>query len=139
MDMQRRVAVRFVSGSHGHVVTVLNVEIFSRPFTVHRVMRHYDSGNTVIRREIQLLGYDDPTQHIQANPNRMFHESRNSQKFVHCVENGTTSKVMVEWSNTHAGDDKEGYVSEGAGALYITFRYRCDAYPSNGKWLFYVI
>ena len=137
VDMQRRVAVRFISGSHGHIIMVLNIEIFPRPFTVHRVMRHYDSGNTVIRREIQLLGYDDPTQHIQSNPNQLFHESPNNQKFVHCVENGTTSKVMVEWSNTRP-TDKEGYISEGGNSLYITFRYRCDSYPSSGKLYVYI-
>jgi len=140
--MQRSIEIKFISGSHGHVVSILNCNVFPRPFIVNRVMRHYEAGNSILKRQIQLLGYDDPST-VHSNSSGADHKhmpksrsgSGKLSKFVHCVENGFTSRVVVEWNQASNGSDADdGYVCNSNTLLNIVFRYRCDGYPSVGSF-----
>lgn len=125
----RVVEVRVISGSHGHVVAVLRVNICPRPFIVDRTLRFYEPENSVMKRRIQLTGYNTAAMYPG--------ETAASSKYVHCVEEqsaGTksdTSRVVVEWGPAE-------HASGGPGsALDLIIRYRCSAFPSAGS--FYIL
>jgi hypothetical protein len=111
-----------LSGSHGHVLSVLNVSVFPRPFEIHRALRFYEPANSLVKRQIQLYGSgeSDPRHTLKIN----------TSKFVHCVECGAQNRVVVDWMTGYGTE--EGY-SESA-MLTISFRYRCDGYPSIGNF-----
>jgi Ca2+-binding EF-hand superfamily protein len=111
---KRIVQVRFISGTHGHVVTCLKAAVCPRPYTVNRTIRFFEQENSIMKRRIQLNGYDSS----MLVPG----ESIAAQKFVHCVDGGLAqNKVVLDWGP-----------SETSGALDMLFRYRCGVFPTSG-------
>jgi hypothetical protein len=142
--------VRFISGSHGHVVAVLRVHIFPRPFSVTRNVMFYEPENTVMKRRIQLKG----NRTIGMFPG----DSEMISKYIHCVEvsnvsansvidnsrsggnredgsGGVGSQVLVEWAPSTS--DATGRGQSSSGSLDLIIRYRCVSYPSVG--IFYIL
>lgn len=147
--MVNTIAVRVLSCSHGHVISILRVVVHPRPFIIHRVIRCYEFEHAVAKRHVKLLG------------NRHSHEYNNSGNgeqrfFVHCVETYNdhdtshsrgeqqqqSSRVAVEWGDRlmsahpelQQSHDEEG---GGGGAMTIVemmLRYRCGPAPSSGSF-----
>jgi len=122
-EPSRSAEVRIISGSHGHVVSVLKVLVCPRPFVVHRTIRFFEPENSIMKRRIQLVDYS-----IGGN---MFpsESSSSASKYVHCVEsddhNGQ-SNVVIEWGPSDSGT-----------SLDMLLRYRCGSFPDTGS--FYLI
>lgn len=128
----RVVDVRIISGSHGHVISVIKVHIHPRPFTVNRNITFYEPENTVMKRRIRLTGQHDRRSQVPGMYNA-------ASKYVHCVETATGghghmlgadgggNQVLVEW----------GESDEGLGNLDLIVRYRCLEFPHVGS--FYII
>jgi hypothetical protein len=119
---KRTIDVRIISGSHGHVVSVLKVQVCPKPFVVNRTLRFFEQENSIMKRRICRTGVSQ-----SLYPGESVAES----KFVHCVDAGSSeNKVVVEWgpssSSGAAGD-----------SLDILLRYRCMGYPSTGS--FYIL
>ena len=118
----RTAEVRIISGSHGHVTSVLKVLVHPRPFAVHRTLRFFEPENSIMKRRIQLIdlgvGSTFPG------------ESSASSKYVHCVESDDVSNgqsnVVIEWGPSDNGT-----------SLDMLLRYRCGAFPDVGS--FYLI
>lgn len=120
----RMIEVKMISGTHGHVVSVLRVSICPRPYVVDRTIRFFEPENCVMRRRIRLVGGFRES----AFPG----EFSLSSKYVHCVEgnyadqnqssNGT-SKVVVEFGP-----------SNNNGELDLFIRYKCGTFPSVGDF-----
>ena len=109
----RTAEVRIISGSHGHVVSIIKVQIFPRPFSVDRTLYFYGVENSTMKKRINLLtskGYESPS------------------KFIHCVENGNENRVVVE---------HESMVNNNNDTTEITVKYRCPSFPGTGS--FYVL
>jgi hypothetical protein len=128
-ESQRVIDIRVISGSHGHVVAVLKVHICPRPYVVDRCIRFYEPENSIMKRRIQLTGYNQLT---------LFPgETAASMKYIHCVETttdnidsegGGNSKVLVEWGASQSGQQE---------ALDMIIRYRCSSFPHVGS--FYIL
>eukprot|EP01038_Epipyxis_sp_PR26KG_P004534 gene4534-6404_t len=132
-EPKRIIPVKIVSGSHGHIISILKVHLCPRSFVLHRTFRFVETENNVAKRRIQIAGHQDM---------RLFPgEFTAAAKYIHCVEsngidnnnsnnnnNGPNgSRVVVEW-----GASSENF--EGLGALDILIRYRCGAFPSIGSF-----
>jgi hypothetical protein len=143
-EAHRVVEVKVVSGTHGHIVSILKVLVCPRPFVLHRTLRFQEPENSIMKRRIQILGHE--------NMNMFPGEYTNASKYVHCVEGGSPapdtvgvgapagpaglaaagagaeqSRVVVEW-----GPASEHF--SGTGALDLLVRYRCGAFPSTGTF-----
>lgn len=128
----RNINIKIISGTHGHVVANLLLEICPLPFIVDRVFRFFEPENSIMKRRLRLVGCDD----IKLYPG----EAVMSSKYVHCVENGaqTDCRVVVEWGPSGAGAASDGNgVDAAPGGLDIMLRYRCSNFPSAGD--FYVL
>jgi Ca2+-binding EF-hand superfamily protein len=118
---KRTVEVRIISGSHGHVVSVLKVEICPKPFVVSRTLRFFEQENSIMKRRIRIAGGNGST-----FPGATLADS----KYVHCVDSSSTSsKVVVEWGPAGGGSHSDG--------MDLLLRYRCMGYPSTGN--FYIL
>jgi len=51
----RTIEVKMISGTHGHVVSVLRVAVCPRPFVVDRTLRFFEPENCVMRRRVRLV------------------------------------------------------------------------------------
>eukprot|EP00611_Tribonema_gayanum_P032179 TRINITY_DN9484_c0_g2_i2.p1 TRINITY_DN9484_c0_g2~~TRINITY_DN9484_c0_g2_i2.p1 ORF type:complete len:1104 (-),score=383.63 TRINITY_DN9484_c0_g2_i2:2312-5308(-) len=51
----RSLMVTFISASHGHIVSAIQVHAYRRPFPVHRTFRFYQPEGEVLKRSIRLL------------------------------------------------------------------------------------
>lgn len=145
----RSVTIKVISGSHGHVINVLNVDIYPRPCVINRVLRYYEPGNTLLKRQIQLLGHEDvayvggdyysngPGAGSGATNRAGYNSSKHANtKYVHCVETNGNNRVVIEW-NCHPCDE-DGYSSTNCNSiLSIMLRYRCGSYPAIGS--FYIL
>eukprot|EP01041_Mallomonas_annulata_P001319 gene1319-2541_t len=123
-EPHRVVEIKVISATHGHVIAVIKVEICPRSFVLQRVMRFYEAENSIMKRRIQLLGYDNVADFVPG-------ESIASTKYVHCVETnvgtkGVDSRVVVEWGPTAGPGD--------ANAMDILLRYRCPSFPGGGDF-----
>lgn len=122
---RRTAEVKIISSSHGHVVSVLKVLIFPRPFVLHRTLRFFEPENAIMKRRILLVGHEN----MSIYPG----EFTAASKYIHCVENSLTpdggdqSRVVVEW-----GPSSEHFT--GLGSLDILIRYRCASFPSFGSF-----
>ena len=123
-SVSRVVEVKIVSGTHGHVVAVIRVEICPRPFILDRVLRFYEPENSIMKRRIQLVGYGGVS---EVMPGDVVAAS----KYVHCVENNAAgssdNRVVVEWGPSIGPDG-------GACALDLLLRYRCPSFPEGGDF-----
>lgn len=133
----RCVEVKIISGTHGHVVASLVIEVCPLPGVVDRVFRFFEPENSVMKRRLKLVNCND----VKIFPG----EAVMSSKYVHCVENGaqTDCRVVVEWGPSGAGAavDKErpfgGGIDAAPAGLDIILRYRCSSFPNAGD--FYVL
>jgi len=130
-EPRKVIEVRFISGTHGHIISILKVFICPRPFILHRTLRFQEPENSIMKRRIQIVGHEN----MSIYPG----EFTNNSKFIHCVErtivNTTSSlhnqedvvqsRVVVEWGPTN-----EDFI--GSGALDVMLRYRCGAFPFTG-------
>lgn len=131
----RIIDVRIISGSHGHVIAALRVQIHPRPFSVTRHLVFYEPENSIMKRRIQIKGNTT----MAMFPNDRVYAS----KYIHCVElsdsNSTIEKgsgqVLVEWGPSESDLSGQGYT--GAGSLDVIIRYRCLSFPSYGS--FYIL
>ncbi|CAM9334375.1 unnamed protein product, partial [Phaeothamnion confervicola] len=57
---ERFTIVSFISASHGHIVSMLQVHVHRRPFGVDRTFRFYQPEGEILKRCIQLLPYPAP-------------------------------------------------------------------------------
>ena len=134
MESIRKIEVKVISGSHGHVVANLCVEVCPLPYIVDRVFRYFEPENSVLKRRLRLVGSDDA---------KLFPgEPVMSSKYVHCVENGeqADSRVVVEWGPTGSGADmdKDRGLAGGPSGLDVLLRYRCSGFPSAGDFFILV-
>ena len=142
---QRSVEVKVVSGTHGHIVSILKVLVCPRPFVLNRTLRFQEPENSIMKRRVQIVGHEDCSMYPG--------EYSNAAKYVHCVEGGVPmaatpaaathgdatslaaenskreqqSRVVVEW-----GPSSEQF--SGMGALDLLIRYRCGPFPSTGTF-----
>jgi len=123
----RTVEVRVISGTHGHVVSVLRLLVCPRAFVVHRTLRFFEPENSIMKRRIQLVDYGVGSLFPE--------ESTAASKFVHCVESDSDgnampgqSNVVIEWGPS---------TSTTGAALDMLLRYRCGSFPNTGS--FYLI
>jgi hypothetical protein len=127
-EPRKVVEVKFISGTHGHVISILKVLVCPRPFILHRILRFQEPENSIMKRRIQIVGHEN----MSIYPG----EFTNNSKFIHCVERtiGASlnnqeelqSRVVVEWGPTN----EDFFV--GSGALDVMMRYRCGAFPFTG-------
>lgn len=127
-EPRKVVEVKFISGTHGHVISILKVLVCPRPFILHRTLRFQEPENSIMKRRIQIVGHEN----MSIYPG----EFTNNSKFIHCVERtiGASlnnqeelqSRVVVEWGPTN----EDFFV--GSGALDVMMRYRCGAFPFTG-------
>ena len=118
-EPSRTAEVRVISGSHGHVVSVLKVLVCPRPFAVHRTLRFFEPENSIMKRRIQLVDYG-------IGGNMFPGESSSVSKYVHCVESDDISgqsNVVIEWGPSTNGT-----------SLDMLLRYRCGAFPNTGSF-----
>ena len=109
----RTAEIRIISGSRGHVVSIIKVKIFPRPFAINRTLHFYGEENSTLQKRINLLtskGYESPS------------------KYIHCVENGNENKVVLEYENLICNNND---------TTEITVKYRCARFPAIGS--FYVL
>lgn len=123
-DSLRTVEVKVISGTHGHIISILKVLICPRPFILNRTIRFQEPENSIMKRRIQIVGHEN----MSLYPGEYSHGS----KYIHCVEGtgGSTeeqSRVVVEW-----GPATEHFT--GHGALDLLIRYRCGAFPFTGTF-----
>lgn len=131
----RIIDVRVISGSHGHVVAALRVQVNPRPFSVTRHLVFYEPENSIMKRRIQIKGNTT----MAMFPNDKIYAS----KYIHCVEvndsNNVIEKgngqVLVEWGPSESDLTGQGFT--GAGSLDVIIRYRCLNFPSFGS--FYIL
>jgi hypothetical protein len=131
-EPDRFVEVRIISGTHGHVVANLHLDVYHKPFIINRVFRFFEPDNTVMKRRIRLVSSSSVT---------MFPgEVVMSSKYVHCVENGPSNdcRVVIEWGPTGSGadatDPRGNGVMTGQSSLDIMMRYRCSNFPGSGDF-----
>ena len=119
----RTIILRIVSGTHGHVCSVLRIAVCPRPFVLNRVLRFFEPESSIMKRRIKLLeGNSNKGSRLGA-----MGKFATSSKFVHCIENESfdgDSRVMIEW-----GDKVSA--SEG---LELLVRYRCGVFPEVGTF-----
>lgn len=147
-EPQRTCEVKVLSGTHGHIVSILKIQVCPRPFVLNRTLRFQEPENSIMKRRIQIVGHEN----MSLYPG----EYSTASKYVHCVEGGVPmagtagvaaagqntgivsvageeasrepqSRVVVEW-----GPSSEHF--SGAGALDLLIRYRCGAFPSTGTF-----
>lgn len=109
--------VRVISGTYGHVVSLIKVNVFPQRLVVHRVLRYFEAEQSVMKKTIRLLR--------RANA-----DGQVSEKFVRCVERmdeNFQNRVALEWDTSNRMDS----------SCSITIRYKCPTYPSEG--IFYVL
>lgn len=145
---QRTVEVKVISGTHGHLVSILRVQVCPRPFVLNRTLRFQEVENSIMKRRIQIVGHENMAMYPGEYPV--------PNKYVHCVEGGvplpgaagvhgagtgivqvagedgtgnreTQSRVVVEW-----GPSSEQF--SGVGALDLLIRYRCGPFPTTGTF-----
>lgn len=121
-DPRRVLEVRCISGTHGHIISVLRVNVCPRPNVTHRTLRFFEPEKSLMRRRIHLMPSGSSQAHIQAH-------MRGVQKYVHCVEGDGNmltegeSRVVVEWAQSGAYSSLELFV-----------RYKCGDFPSVGSF-----
>lgn len=132
VECTRTAAVKIISGTHGHVITTIQVDICPRPFVVHRTLRFLACANSIMKRRIQLVAGNRGNTYSDGDDVEGFYEDAgNSEgKFVHCVESGMQSRVVVEWGAPGSNSDAQPT----HGNTDILFRYRTAEYPSAGSF-----
>lgn len=126
-DVHRIVNVKFISGSHGHLISILKVQIHPRPLILNRVIRFYESENSIMKRRIQLIGHPNDGHYESLTP---------ATKYVHCVEGtdgsgSAQNRVVIEWGPSGGENDL-------IGNLDILLRYRCGSFPFHGSFFILV-
>lgn len=135
IDPTRSIEVKIISGTHGHVVANLRVEICPMAGAVDRVFRFFEPENSISKKRIRLVGCNDVTMYPG--------EPMMSSKYVHCVENGVQNenRVVVEWGPSGVGADIDTPGARGVGlgpaGLDILMRYKCSGFPHAGD--FYIV
>ena len=123
---KRTVEVRIISGSHGHVVSVLKVQVHPRPYIVNSTFRFFEQENTIMKRRIRLKDLSSYAALGRGGG------SGASSKFIHCVDGQVDNKVVVEWGPSNSGSNFD------SDALDVLLRYRCMGYPSSGSFFILV-
>jgi len=126
---ERSIDVKIISATHGHIVSVLNVQLHPRPFIINRVLRFQEYENSIAKRRIQLIGIPNN------DSSYLVRTSHSDLKFVHCVENtrnqSQMSRVAVEWGSDQYDD------TELLHSLNLLIRYRCM--EATGMGMFYLL
>ena len=104
---KRVVEVRVLSGSFGHVVSVVKVNVFPRPPSVNRMLHFFDAENTTVKKRLEFTGLKSEDSLIS--------------KYFHCVEVGTVNKVTVDFDND----------SDNLQHANVLLRYRIPEYPET--------
>jgi hypothetical protein len=121
--------VSVVSGSRGHAVGIVHVQIFPQAFCVNRTLRYLEVENSMMKRRIQFVDSSHGASHSSAAFGHAPTEQRPS-KFIHCVDHDGRSaqnNLVVEWApQTHSASN-----------LDIVLRYRCGTFPAYGS--FYIM
>jgi nephrocystin-4 len=128
---ERSILVSFISASHGHIVSAMQVNVHRRAFPVHRTFRFYQAEGEVLKRCIQMLPYDAPPLIGKPTPAAA---STGSDKFVHCVEEcaggRSGTNVVVEWRRRPQSRHQTS-------AQELLLKYRVGAFPLAGE--FYIL
>ena len=125
-DGEDTVTINFVSASHGHVVSVLEVHIHPRPPIVHRTLRFMQAEDSIVKRCVRLLpggGMVDAT-HVAGAMGPAHIPGAKGRKYVHLVDHG--GRVVVEWRES----------TDGAQEILIKY-WKLGAFPSMGD--FYIL
>lgn len=125
-SMERNIEVKIISGTHGHIVSVLRVIVNPMPFVLNRTVRYFEPENSLMKRRIRLVGYE------------RLSSSADLSRYVHCVQTdsndssasseGSPSRVVIEWCNSSNSRDL------GVESLDLILRYRCKSFPSIGSF-----
>ena len=129
--VQRSITVKAISASHGHIIAVLNLNIYPRPFVTHRTIRYYETESSIAKRRVKAIAYDTPGSSFPV-------DSSANVKYIHCVEYTTPTtgggaagvggaggaglnrnNVVVEWRESSSA------VTE------FLVRYRCGMFPQS--------
>ncbi|KAG5181621.1 hypothetical protein JKP88DRAFT_349186 [Tribonema minus] len=139
----RSLMVTFISASHGHIVSAIQVHAYRRPFPVHRTFRFYQPEGEVLKRSIRLLpsagwGLLPPSEASGVSGAA----DDPAEKFVHCVDR-TGGNVVVEWrqrqqqASAPAVVGSKGHTSKlssDPSVSEIFIKYRVGAFPSAGEF-----
>eukprot|EP00903_Cladosiphon_okamuranus_P007182 g6974.t1 len=146
---ERSVVVAFVSTSHGHVVSVLQVHLQRRAFVVNRTFRFYQNEGEIMKRSIQLLPGGGPAQRLSklgkgalvvGGVSRESYGTScgDGAKYIHCVEEqgggddgGAGGGVVIEWARRAAA------VAGGVDLQEVLVKCRVGQFPSHKS--FYLI
>ena len=128
---QRSITVKAISASHGHIIAVLNLNIYPRPFVTHRTIRYYETESSIAKRRVKAIAYDTSGSSFPV-------DSSGNAKYIHCVEYTTPTtgggaagvggaggaglnrnNVVVEWRESSSA------VTE------FLVRYRCGMFPQS--------
>ncbi|CAM9877434.1 unnamed protein product, partial [Ectocarpus sp. 12 AP-2014] len=121
---ERSAVVAFVSTSHGHVVSIMQVHLQRREFVVNRTFRFYQSEGEILKRSIQLLPGGGPEHRLSKHGKGSLGVGGVSRepygvsedggaKYIHCVEEaghqqGSDDRgragggVVIEWARRAA-------------------------------------
>lgn len=120
-DKPHRVAkISIQSGSRGHLVGIVQVNVYPRSHVVNRTLRFLEVENSMMKRRVQFVN----------NKAYNIEDTGRPAKYLHCVDHdGRTSQsnLVVEWSPS----------ANANGSLDIILRYRCGTFPQFGS--FYII
>jgi len=109
-----------VSNSYGHTTSVLELDVKPKAMVVDRSFRFFQAEGEILKRTIQLLGDNKSLDYHD-------YEGGEEHKYVHCVEMGGSSRVVVDWR----GSAQPGSPQE------VLIKYRCGKFPNLGE--FYIL
>eukprot|EP00945_MAST-04E_sp_MAST-4E-sp1_P007574 g7574.t1 len=136
---RRTVPISFKSAHHGHIVSLLQVNIRPRPFCVDRTFRFHQAQNEFLKRCIAIHprnfnpysaapalmpNMNDIADSTVENPVGPGRSSTMPAKFIHCP----SSDVVVEWRDQ----------ADPSKPQEVFIRYRCGEFPSVGQFFIIV-
>ena len=128
--VQRSITVKAISASHGHIIAVLNLNIYPRPFVTHRTIRYYETENSIAKRRVKAISYDTPGSSFPT-------DSSANAKYIHCVEytTPTTNTGATTTAAAGAGLNRNNVVVEwresSTAVTEFLVRYRCGMFPQS--------
>jgi len=123
---ERNLNVQFVSATHGHCTSVLELKIKPKPMIIDRNFRFFQSEGEILKRTVQLLGGGVDERLHDYESDDINGGGDGGHKYVHCVEMNS-NRVVVDWR----GSAQPGSPQE------VMIKYRCGKFPSLGE--FYII
>ena len=130
--VQRSITVKAISASHGHIIAVLNLNIYPRPFVTHRTIRYYETENSIAKRRVKAISYDTPGSSFPA-------ESSANAKYIHCVEYTTpTTNTGGATVGVGTGLNRNNVVVEwresSSAVTEFLVRYRCGMFTQSTQF-----